>query len=618
MRISDISSRFYRVLTVLTLALAGVFVPCLGGVAWGDEDESAEFSEALPSVEHVLILDVSGSMSSERPQWGQYGTFATGFTPGYCKFWQELLAPEAGLLNGDDPAMIYPCSFYGKREKQRQDLYAQASENLVLQNVAEKLQQRDAKGNALCPGPDSDGAMGNEGMLTGLRQAMEAAKSRSAAPFRFYWFLTDNGFDDSSEKLPEGFYEFLSSEGESSFAQVWFAPLRRLPEGQGDLVLYLAIQEDEPGSWRPEWSETLMDNVLNPRLNAMWPDEQFKRRFVDLRGTCANVGEDGIDLIAEVKGFQRCTVPLPEDAFNGKERWCSVSKAGSAEAGSQAFSLALLDNHAAAKSGYENAVSLRCKVRPPRGWNICNVNIKGGQIYRVVSSLSPEEEQTLQKGLRLEFGQAPTIAKGSWRGTKPIVWNIIADDAAKRVIAAHPGGVELELILRLPTTIDFTKLDEEQQSGLDKELFSEIANLDRLERFILQVEPDEMVVERAWVSDKPIHLCLSASEQNIWQLCMKGDLSGVARAIGGKLASSAVPDSLQAKVGDLLQGANGGGYLVLFLLGSLLLLVGLIFLVKFLVKRVKKMSLDAAQNKNNKKNNEEDLDDLYGGSDDYE
>ena len=201
-----------------------------------------------PQVEHVVILDTSGSMSSCRPQWGQYGTYDGGFTANLKDFLEVLLAPDERYLRGSDPAALYPCSFYGRREEKRRDAYRLASRGLTLKGVPEKLAARDEKGKAVCPGPDSDGAMGNDGMLQGLQQAMREAKERHAAPEYIYWLLTDNGFDDSAEKLPEEFYRFLARDGEKSLAQVWFAPLRQLPEGNGHLVLYVVIQEDAPGT----------------------------------------------------------------------------------------------------------------------------------------------------------------------------------------------------------------------------------------------------------------------------------------------------------------------------------------------------------------------------------
>ena len=592
--------------------LLGLAWLCGGGPVWADEGEVQPEESGLPHAEHILILDVSGSMGSARPEWGQYGSFKEGFTSDYCRFWQELLAPEDGFLYGEDAAVLFPCSYYGKREEQRRDLYAQLSEGLTLRQVAESLQRRDAQGNALCPGPDSDGAMGPEGMLTGLREAMDEAKTRGKAPLHFYWFLTDNGFDDSSEKLPEAFYNFLSYNGEPSFAQVWFAPLRRLPGGRGDLVLYLAVQEDKPGTWRPEWSEALIDNVLNPRLNAMWPGEEFKRRFVDLRGTI--FADDGVALVASAKDFQRCLVPIPAEPFEGKDRWCSVSRVPIAT-GEQALKLVLMDNHAAAKSGYENAVSVRCKVRPPKGWNICNINAPHGQSYTCVSSVSPDEEQILKDGLRIEFGQAPTVTKGSWRGTKPIVWTVVANDKARDVVEKHSEGVDIELLLCLPTTIDFSRLSDEQQSGLDQELFSQIANLDRLERFILRVAPDEMVVEREWIGDKPVFMRLSVAEQNLWQQWKNGGLPAVARGLGEKLAQGAAPGSAAAKLSESLQGAKGGGILAWLLLGLLLLLAALIALAVYLHRR-SKGTAQAPKKKKQNDSDEEDLDYLSGGDDD--
>ena len=558
-----------------------------------------------PQAEHVIILDTSGSMSSSRPQWGQYGTYDGGFTANIKDFLEVLLAPDGRYLRGDDPTVLYPCSFYGRREEKRREAYRLLSRGLTLQNFAEKLAARDDKGKAVCPGPDSDGAMGNDGMLQGLQQAMREAKERHAAPVHIYWFLTDNGFDDSAEKLPEEFYRFLARDGEKSLAQVWFAPLRQLPEGNGHLVLYVIIQEDVPGTWQSSWSEELAEKVLQPRLEAMWPNDEFRRRLVDLRATRS--GDDsGVNLMAEPKDFQRCLTPIPVDAFNGTASWCSMRRVPSVKAGQDAYAVDILDNRQAQKSGYEYAASVRCNVRPPRGWNICNVNVPGGrQPYFIASALSDEEKRIIESGLFIEFGQAATVAKGSKRGTKPIVWTFASSPEVRRLLTNYPQGVELELQIKMPTTIDFSKLSEQQQSGLDKELFAYIAHLDMLERFIMGAAAGEQKIQREWICENPVRLTLTAGAGDWLDQLLN------------QIMSQAAPGSALAKAAALASSESIRPWLLWILIAIFAALLLIIILLLWLIgmmrrrKNKKKAGSDEDNNSDSTRTNNSEDDDYY-------
>lgn len=534
----------------------------------------------IPPIEHVVLLDTSGSMSSYRPQWGQYGTYENGFAPTVTRFLGFLLAPDGQYLRGEDAAVLYPCSFYGKRDEKRREAYRAASQNLTLQDMSARLGARADDGKARCPGPDSDGAMGNDGMLQGLRQAMQEAHERQSASLHVYWFLTDNGFDDSAEKLPEEFYKFLARDGEKSLAQVWFAPLRQLPDGNGNLVLYVIIQEDTPGLWQASWSDEMAEKVLQPRLEELWPNDSFRRRLIDLRATQAGEGDD-IVLLAEPKDFQRCLTPIPADAFSGADPWCSMRRVPSVKAGQDAYAVDLLDNRQSQKSGYEYASSVRCNVRPSRGWNICNVNVPGGrQPYSVVSPLSDEEKRLVESGLFIEFGQAATVAKGSKRGAKPIVWTFASTPEVRRLLTNYPQGVELELQIKMPTTIDFSKLAEQQQSGLDKELFAYIAHLDLLERFIMGAAVGEQKVQREWVCENPVRLTLTAGAGD-WLDQMLNQIMSQA-APGSALAKAAALASSEAIRPWLLW------ILIAILVALLLIIALLIWLIVSLRRRKRK------------------------------
>ena len=576
----------------------------LSGLLWLLLTWPALGQAEVPSIEHVLILDTSGSMSCGRPQWGQYGTYEGGFAANIVGFWETLLAPDGQYLRGDDAAELYPCSFYGKREEKRRACYREASQGLTLQNLPAKLQERDASGKAAAPGPDSDGAMGNEGMLEGLKLAMREAQQRQAAPVHIYWFLTDNGFDDSAEKLPEEFYRFLSRDGEPSFVQAWFAPLRKLPGGNGNLVLYVLIQADSPEAWQASWSEELAEKVLQPRLEAMWPGEEFRRRLVDLRGTYSS--DDGIALYAEPKDFQRCLTPVPADAFGGSDTWCAMRRRPSVTAGTDAYETELLDNRAAEKSGYEYASSVRCNVRPPRGWNICNVNVPGGrQAYSVVSPLSEEERTAIESGLFIEFGQAATVAKGNKRGTKPIVWTLAASPEAQRVVVGHSEGVELDLQIKMPTTIDFSKLAEQQQSGMDKELFAYIAHLDLLERFIMGAVHGETSVQREWICEKPVRLVLTTGAGN-W-------LDQMLRDIQEQVGSG----SALGKAAAWASGEKVRPWLLWILLAPLLLLLLILILLLWLIRNVRQLKKQNQRSKAGDGEADEDTNNTTSEDKDY-
>lgn len=221
---------------------------------------------APPAAEHLLLLDVSGSMTK-----GGYGD-AQGFSPELVSRLAKLLAPDGAGFREADPLTLMPFADPTTR---------------VQDPVATTLGQAAQALNAL-EGPG--------GGATNLKLALEAALQRPSTGLRFLWILTDNENNFQGQRSDLPYYELLRDH--PRIGRVWFFPLAAPrsatggPEGAGALVLYLVTSPLE-GDTR--WVEPFVRTV-ETRLTEAWGFAMqgvlFRPLYVDEGAPALQVSQD--------------------------------------------------------------------------------------------------------------------------------------------------------------------------------------------------------------------------------------------------------------------------------------------------------------------------------------
>ncbi len=201
----------------LWILLVGVGL--FGGQAWAQSPPPAPPA----SVEHVLMMDVSGSMGK-----GGYGD-RTRFAEETRGLLERLLAPDGTLLRGQDPLVLFPF----------------ADPQTELAEDRKPVEGLDLGGLR----PALEGLSGPGGGATDLRAALERALARPRrTPATVFWILTDNENNFQGQRSDEPFYLLLRDAPE--LRNVYFVPLAAprsasgsagAGEKAGALVLYLAV-----------------------------------------------------------------------------------------------------------------------------------------------------------------------------------------------------------------------------------------------------------------------------------------------------------------------------------------------------------------------------------------
>ena len=271
------------------------------------EPTRADPGGKIPPATHILLLDVSGSMSSNNAKYGQYGTYNDGFTDNVVKLFASLLAPDGKTLRAEDNVIIVPFTSAGADGGRERKIV----NDLTLANFAEALGDPNQ-----VPGP-GDGGWG-DGMGPHLKRAMELpGVADGVNGIRFYWILTDNGLGNAPGQDPFPYYRQLRDE--EHFSHVWFIPLNRLPYSSGNLVLYLILQQTDENS---TWTNALF-KLLQKRLDGgIWPD--FKREIVSFRPLVKKVkidGEESRALLLKTSDFE-----TSENANDDNDEWSGAIK----------------------------------------------------------------------------------------------------------------------------------------------------------------------------------------------------------------------------------------------------------------------------------------------------
>ena len=266
------------------------------------EPVQADPGGVIPPATHVILLDVSGSMSSNNPKYGQYGTYANGFADSVVQLFAGLLAPDGKTLRAEDNVVIMPFTSDGADGGRVRKVV----KGLTLADFVKALNDPNQ-----VPGP-GDGGWG-KGMVPHLKRAMDLPGAADGVKgIRFYWILTDNGLGNAPGQDPFPYYRQLRDD--ERFSHVWFMPLNCLPKGNGNLVLYLILQHTDEDS---VWTNDLF-KLLQERLNGkIWPN--FKREIVSFRPLIKKVKIDGKEsraLILKTSDFE-----TSENAGSENDEW---------------------------------------------------------------------------------------------------------------------------------------------------------------------------------------------------------------------------------------------------------------------------------------------------------
>ena len=266
------------------------------------EPVQADPGGVIPPATHVILLDVSGSMSSNNPKYGQYGTYANGFADSVVQLFAGLLAPDGKTLRAEDNVVIMPFTSDGADGGRVRKVV----KGLTLADFVKALNDPNQ-----VPGP-GDGGWG-KGMVPHLKRAMDLPGAADGVKgIRFYWILTDNGLGNAPGQDPFPYYRQLRDD--ERFSHVWFMLLNCLPKGNGNLVLYLILQHTDEDS---VWTNDLF-KLLQERLNGkIWPN--FKREIVSFRPLIKKVKIDGKEsraLILKTSDFE-----TSENAGSENDEW---------------------------------------------------------------------------------------------------------------------------------------------------------------------------------------------------------------------------------------------------------------------------------------------------------
>ncbi|MBQ7501973.1 hypothetical protein IJT93_04555 [bacterium] len=478
----------------------------------------------FPELEHVILLDCSGSMSEgtytvsgTRYEGGAYGSYVHGFSDSIAELLKGTLVCDSAVLKSEAACIPVPACSGGSFIEERIKKYQEGSSGMQLGSLYDEIRLKDGS-RAKYPGPHNDGAMGDEGLKSELQRAVNEADARLKGNFICYWFLTDNAYNSP---IPTAYLDYITHE--ETFKEVLFVPLGTLKDGRCGLALYVIVQQKGTEAWKPEWSEKLRD-TLNKNLEslgALWSqNEKFLRRAIDLHGVIEQNqnGEDKTFLKAQARQLSYCA--LPDYHSSDEAGWYGLS---------QNRELVLQDNaqYMQGAPTYSYAASVQSEIRPSSGWFIRNIEVysqqekqKNLQDYSVeAASLTDDEKHILSEGLKIDFSELKKLNKVQQNycdkyGSVFVRWLFHADPQAAQVLKNHPEGAEIRLHFELPTTIDFSKIDSEKlQSGFHEDILKCIANTAEVEKYLLQAQNEGEVIKRSWTSDKPITFKLLCQSQ---------------------------------------------------------------------------------------------------------
>lgn len=507
--------RLIALLFIIHILLLSTLMP-----ARAADPEDKDF----PELEHVILLDCSGSMSEgsytaagRRYEGGAYGSYAGGFSSGIAELLKGALACDGAVFKSEAVYIPVPACSGGSFIAERIKKYQENSSNLQLGGLYEEIGTKEGD-RAKYPGPHNDGAMGDEGLKSELERAAKEADDHLKGNFICYWFLTDNAYNSP---IPTAYLDYITHE--ESFKEALFVPLGTLKGGKCGLALYVIVQRKGGEDWKPEWGERLRA-ALNKNLEglgALWtPEEKFQRLAIDLHGVVeeSQDGRDGAFLKAQARQLSYCS--LPDYHSSSEISWYGLN---------QNHELVLQDNREYMRGApaYSFAASVQSEIRPSSGWFIRNIELysqkerkQNCQDYTAEApGLSEEEKQILAQGLTIDFSEHKSlnkVQKGCCDkyGSVFVRWLFHADPQAAQVLKNHPEGTDIRLRFELPTTIDFSQIDsEKRQSGFHEDILKSIANTAEVERYLLQAQSEGEIVKRSWISDKPITFKLFCQSQ---------------------------------------------------------------------------------------------------------
>lgn len=404
----------------------------------------ADPSGAIPPATHVLLLDVSGSMSSNNPKYGQYGTYVDGFSDSVVQLLAGLLAPDGRTLRAEDNVIIMPFTSEGADGGRERKIV----KDLTLASFVTALDDPHQ-----VPGP-GDGGWG-KGMVPHLKRAMELPGAADGVNgIRFYWILTDNGLGNAPGQDPFPYYRQLRDD--KRFSHVWFIPLNRLPQGSGNLVLYLILQQTDEDS---TWTDDLF-KLLQKRLDGgIWPD--FKREIVSFRPLVKKIkinGKDSRALILKTSDFE-----TNENIGSDGEEWdhATITMDGS-------YEVPMIRDE---QGNYQG--SIRFKAALPDGWKLRYLT---GANYKVTNKLPDDIDIQVDTSSESadKFNQFPITF--SFLINKDDAQKLIKDRSSASLVISGCGSTKVSF---RDSSVDGSAL------AIKPELLREVENLDVVLNYLI-------------------------------------------------------------------------------------------------------------------------------------
>ena len=401
------------------------------------EPVQADPGGVIPPATHVILLDVSGSMSSNNPKYGQYGTYANGFADSVVQLFAGLLAPDGKTLRAEDNVVIMPFTSDGAAGGRVRKVV----KGLTLADFVKALNDPNQ-----VPGP-GDGGWG-KGMVPHLKRAMDLPGAADGVKgIRFYWILTDNGLGNAPGQDPFPYYRQLRDD--ERFSHVWFMPLNCLPKGNGNLVLYLILQHTDEDS---VWTNDLF-KLLQERLNGkIWPN--FKREIVSFRPLIKKVKIDGKEsraLILKTSDFE-----TSENAGSENDEW---DRAVTGLDGSYEVPMTCDE-----QGNYQG--ELRFKAALPDGWKLKRLT---GAKYKVTDK-SPDDVD-----IRID----PSGASADQSNQFPITLSFLINKDDAEQLIKDGASANLTLSCRGLTKVSFRDSSVDGSAlAINPELLRGVENLD--------------------------------------------------------------------------------------------------------------------------------------------
>lgn len=177
------------------------------------------FAPALAETQHILMVDVSGSMRQRgyatREGWGPTVTELTG----------KLFAPGAPHFAADDTLTIVP--------------FSDAGTDVSEKRVPLPPTTLGAFQPGLLPLPG--------GGATDMNRCLDIALQESKSDVVLTWILTDNENNLSGNRSDRQFYERLASD--PAYSHVYFFPLADPGQSGEALVMYLLVKAEPEAGW---------------------------------------------------------------------------------------------------------------------------------------------------------------------------------------------------------------------------------------------------------------------------------------------------------------------------------------------------------------------------------